>query len=211
MHRVITYYQEDLSKFQNLYHRSNRRWYEHFIYTRNAIISILADLKDADAITARLMQNQDDIGMILSDFYDQSDVDQYVLLLKEHIAIAAELANAIKSKQDTTDIRMRWDMNGSRIVDWMTTINPDYWSSMHLSYLWNEHLDLTEGEMMARADSNWMADIAASDSGIDCIGKWADEFAEGIIYQNIQLFSISPGQTGVWPPRRYMQNQKKSP
>ncbi len=44
-------------------------WEEHIVYTRNYIISDLADLPDKDAVAQRLLRNQDDIGNAIKPYY----------------------------------------------------------------------------------------------------------------------------------------------
>ena len=43
-------------------------WEEHIVYTRNFIISALADLGDTDKVAERLLRNQDDIGDAVKQF-----------------------------------------------------------------------------------------------------------------------------------------------
>jgi len=44
-------------------------WEDHITYTRNYIISALADLLDVDAVAKRLLRNQNDIGDAIAPYY----------------------------------------------------------------------------------------------------------------------------------------------
>jgi hypothetical protein len=46
-------------------------WEDHITYTRNYIISALAELPDADAVAKRLLANQDDIGNAIKPYYGE--------------------------------------------------------------------------------------------------------------------------------------------
>ena len=46
-------------------------WEDHITNTRNYIISALADLPDSDAVSKRLLKNQDDIGDAIKPYYGE--------------------------------------------------------------------------------------------------------------------------------------------
>src|SRR5438309_1072643 len=60
-------------------------WEDHITYTRNAIISLLGSLPDVDAVSARLMKNQEDIGNAVKPYYGNDAGTKLTGLLKEHI------------------------------------------------------------------------------------------------------------------------------
>src|SRR3989338_4380121 len=59
-------------------------WEDHIQYTRNYIISALADLEDVDAIAGRLLKNQDDIGDAIKPYYGEDAGKKLESLLKDH-------------------------------------------------------------------------------------------------------------------------------
>src|SRR6185369_11812704 len=63
-------------------------WEDHITYTRNYIISALADLPDQDAVAQRLLKNQDDIGNAIKPFYGDAAGQKLAGLLRDHITIA---------------------------------------------------------------------------------------------------------------------------
>jgi hypothetical protein len=71
-------------------------WEDHITYTRNYIISALAELPDAGAIAKRLVKNQDDIGEAIKPYYGEEAGQKLAALLKDHIAIATEVVKAAK-------------------------------------------------------------------------------------------------------------------
>src|SRR5262249_39736423 len=83
-------------------------WEDHIVYTRNFIISAIANLEDKDAVTKRLLQNQDDIGNAIKPYYGEEAGNALIKLLREHILIAADVVadaianNTQKLNQDNT-------------------------------------------------------------------------------------------------------------
>src|SRR5207249_9476871 len=72
-------------------------WEEHVLWTRLFIVSDVANLPDLAATTARLQQNQTDIGNAVAGFYGDAAGNQLTGLLKEHILEAAAILNAAKA------------------------------------------------------------------------------------------------------------------
>jgi outer membrane murein-binding lipoprotein Lpp len=60
-------------------------WEDHITYTRNYIISALAEFPDADAVAKRLLRNQDDIGDAIKPYYGAEAGKKLASLLREHI------------------------------------------------------------------------------------------------------------------------------
>src|SRR5437016_10155040 len=65
----------------NLRNDMRRLWEDHIIYTRNFIVSFAGNLPDQDAVSARLMKNQEDIGNAISSFYRDAAGTQLTALL----------------------------------------------------------------------------------------------------------------------------------
>lgn len=189
MHKIITFYYEDHDLINTMYDGASYVWTDHFMYTRNAIISALASLGDLPDVMARLMKNQEDIGATMIPFYKTEDIDSYVALLKGHIDIAGELVTAVKASQPTDEIMARWSANGDDIVNLMAGMNPVYWDATALGDIWKEHLRLTALEMTTRFASDWTGDIAAADAGHKCMMEFSDAFSEGIVFHHMEMFS----------------------
>jgi len=189
MYQIITYYYEDEEKIAELYAKSNQLWNEHICYTRNAIISLLNGTKDLDAVSDRLMKNQEDIAELLYPYYDRNDVDAYTAVLKEHVVLAVSLVNKIKTGEDTTEATKAWYDNGDKMLTWMENENSYYWSRIVTQPLWNDHLKWTIDEATNRVKEDWVADIETFDNNRYCMGKWAELYATGIVYNNMESFS----------------------
>lgn len=165
-------------------------WEEHIIYTRNYIISALADLKDVDAVAQRLLRNQDDIGNAIKPFYGEAAGNKLARLLREHIMIATEVVKAAKEGNNKVSLDMeskRWTVNADAIAVFLSDANP-VWSKQDLMDMLHKHLDLTTGEVVSRLKMDWPADINNYDMGHAHMLMFADALSNGIMKQFPEKF-----------------------
>jgi len=189
MYQIISYYYEDEEKIAELYSESKHLWGEHICYTRNAIISILNGSKDIEAVSTRLMKNQEDIGELLYPYHDRNDVEAYTAVLKEHVKLIVKLIEALKAEEGVDEATKACYDNGEAMLTWMENENPYYWSRIVTKPLWNDHLKYTIAEVTSRIKEDWVADIESFDYTRHCMSKWAELYATGIVYNNMESFS----------------------
>jgi hypothetical protein len=158
-------------------------WEDHITYTRNYIISALADLPDSDAVAGRLLKNQDDIGDAIKPYYGEDAGKKLAALLRDHILIATEVVKAAKTnKSQLADAQKKWSDNGKELAAFLSSANPN-WSKKDLEEMLQKHLDLTTGEVVGRLNKNWVADIKAYDDGHVHMLMFADALTDGIAKQ----------------------------
>lgn len=189
MYKVVSYYREDPKAMNDFLADSRYVWDEHVFYTRNAIISILENLADAEYVTNRLIENQNNIGNLMRPYYSADVVDEYVSLLKDHIALVAEFAKAVRDKKDIMPIQSQMQSNSAAIVSFLNTADPNRWSTTVVNNLWSKHMDYTAQQVMSRVNKEWLTDIAAADENHKVITEFADLFGNGIVFQNLEKFS----------------------
>lgn len=161
---------------------SLRRWYDHVIYTRNTILSLLSHGQDVTDSINRLLKNQDDIGDLFRPFYPAAQVDDIVLLLKDHIKQAGDIITASMAGEDTATLIEKWRANCQAILAALIALDPD-WAETDLARLWDEHLDLTLNELVLRNTQEWANDIVNFDRIMDNIQKISDILVDGISQQ----------------------------
>jgi hypothetical protein len=159
-------------------------WEDHITYTRNYIISALADLPDADAVAKRLLANQDDIGNAVKPFYGEEAGQGAAALLKDHINIAVEVVAAAKAgdKAKLDAAQQKWSANGAEIAKFLAAANPT-WNEADLTATLQKHLDLTTGEVVGRLNEDWDADIKSYDEGHEHMLMFADTLIQGVAQQ----------------------------
>lgn len=159
-------------------------WEEHITYTRNYIISALADLEDGDAVAQRLLRNQEDIGAAIKPYYGDEAGNRLAALLRDHILIATEVVGAAKAgNADSLAAKQaKWTANGRDIATFLSGANPN-WPQGELETMLQKHLDLTSAEVVGRLHKDWAADIRAYDEGHEHMIMFADALTDGIARQ----------------------------
>ncbi len=159
-------------------------WEDHITYTRNYIISALADLPDGDAVAKRLLKNQDDIGDAIKPYYGDDAGRKLSALLRDHILIATEVVKAAKGgdKEQLMAAQAKWSANGKDIAAFLSGANPN-WPRHDMEKMLQKHLDLTTGEVVGRLTKDWAKDIESYDEGHIHMLMFADVLSDGLIKQ----------------------------
>ncbi len=163
----------------------HKLWEDHIVYTRNFIISFAGNLPDQDAVSARLMQNQVDIGDAIKPFYGDAAGSQLTSLLKDHILGAVEILKAAKAKDKAaTDAAvLKWQANADQIATFLSNANPKNWPAATMKSEMRQHLDLTLKEATDRLGGNYAADIKDYDEVHHHILGLANALTDGIVKQ----------------------------
>jgi hypothetical protein len=170
----------------------HKLWEDHIVYTRNFIISFAGNLPDQDAVSARLLQNQVDVGNAMKPFYGDAAGTQLTSLLKEHILGAVEVLKAAKAndKAATDAAVLKWQANADQIATFLSTANPKNWPAATMKSEMRKHLDLTLKEATDRLGGNYAADIKDYDEVHHHILGLADVLTDGIVKQYPDRFKM---------------------
>ena len=174
------------------FHDAMRKvWEDHVTWTRLAIVSLVAGLPDTSATVDRLMRNQADIGDAIRPFYGDAAGDRLTVLLKDHIAIAAEIILAAKAGNQTSvnDGVARWYANADQIAAFLSGANPKNWEADMTRHMMHDHLDLTLKEAVAQLTGDYPMSVATYDAIHGQILAMADMLSSGIVAQFPQLFN----------------------
>lgn len=159
-------------------------WEDHITYTRNVIISMLAGLPDQQAVTERLLRNQDNIGNAVKPYFGEPAGAQLTQLLRTHITQAADVVIAAKAG-DQAQLQAKqqaWNANGRELAGFLSGANP-HWQRTELESMLQRHLDLTTGEVVGRLHSDWASDIRSYDEGHEHMLMFSDKLTDGIVAQ----------------------------
>ncbi len=159
-------------------------WEDHITYTRNYIISALADLEDAGKVAERLLKNQDDIGDAIKPVYGDEAGKKLAALLRDHIMVATEVVRAAKmgNNDELAKANKKWYANADEIAAFLSGANPN-WPKQTLTDMLYKHLELTTAEVVSRLKKDWAADIDAYDKGHMHMLMFADTLTDGIVTQ----------------------------
>ncbi|MGF9905346.1 glycosyltransferase [Brevibacillus porteri] len=161
-----------------------RLWIDHLQWDHKYMVSALAGLEDKDAVLARLLKNQADIGNAIKPYYGEEAGKKLTELLTEHIMIGGKIVDAAK-KGDQAGVEKftkEWHRNADDIAKFLSSANPN-WTEKELKEMMYMHLKLLNDNLQARLKKDWEADIAALDKGEDHILAFADMLTAGIIKQ----------------------------
>jgi len=160
-------------------------WAMHVIWTREYIVSQVANASDLSAVTERLLRNQDDIGNAVVPYYGKEAGQALAKLLREHILIGAAVVKAAQKddKKALTEADEQWHKNAQELAAFLNKANPDNWPYQMLVDMFYEHLKLTTGEAVAHIKHDAAADIKAFDEIFAQAMKMADDLSNGIVQQ----------------------------
>ena len=159
-------------------------WFEHVLWTRLLIISIVDSLPDTDAVIRRILQNPNDLASLFAPYYDNEVAHTISRLLTEHLDIGADLIKALKAQDDVKakQLDAQWHQNADQMAKAFAALNPHTDEQMLRQMLYH-HLALTSQEVNMRMASNYIADIATFDQVEQQALDMADTFTNGIIQQ----------------------------
>ncbi|HJR44733.1 MAG TPA: hypothetical protein VJ927_03955 [Actinomycetota bacterium] len=160
-------------------------WEDHIVWTRQFIVSAIAELPDTDTAAGRLLANQDDIGDAVKPFYGDAAGEQLSTLLRDHILIAADLLGAAKAGDSAAveEASANWTANANEIADFLNAANPRHWPRSEMRSMMAGHLEWTLAEATARLNGDWEADVAAYDQIHRDILHMADMLSRGLVAQ----------------------------
>lgn len=169
----------------------DRLWIDHVNWTRNFVIAGLVGAADAETAASRLLRNQEDIGNAIVPFYGEQAGAGLALHLKQHILIAAEMVEMAHNNQfgdRFEELERGWSQNASHIAGFLNGLNPN-WPVKDVEDLLEQHLSLTLGEVKARFEQDWEADVAAFDDILTEILTLSAALCDGLVAQFPERFA----------------------
>ncbi|MCM3677151.1 glycosyltransferase [Peribacillus simplex] len=159
-------------KFENEF---RRLWIDHVLWTSNYITSATtAGTEDQKQVLARLLKNQEEIGIAVKPVYGEKAGNKLTDLLKEHIVIAGKIVDAAKSGNNALvqQLNKEWYRN-AEIAAFLSGANP-YLKNEDLKNLLYMHLKLVTNDLTASLAKDWNARIVSIDEGLTHIILMAD-------------------------------------
>jgi hypothetical protein len=118
-------------------------WEIHGTYTERAIVDAVSGNPDTNAVVARLLQNQVDIGDAVKPYYGNAAGTALTNLLKAHInaAVATVLAAKSGNAAATQKAKAALYANGRQIARFLHQANPQFWSLAAMQTMMRVHLN----------------------------------------------------------------------
>lgn len=172
-------------------------WSDHVFWTRQHIVSTLANLPDTQAISDRLMKNQEDLGNAVKPYFGNAAGDRLTDLLKQHISSAVELVAAIKANDST-----RFDAAKAKaqqnVQDLATLLNQtdSALNKDELVSMLTQHVQGLIDETSHRMNQRWAEDVNNFDALYHQALMMADALTNAIIKKFPDRFP-APAATSV--------------
>jgi hypothetical protein len=165
----------------NLINTFRKLWSQHVMWTRSFIISTLADLKDLEPVTKRLLRNPSDFADVLRKYYGDENAKKFEALLQQHLLIGAKIVNAAKvgNTAEVNEQEKNWYANADSIAGFLAAINP-FWSKSEWQRLLYDHLKMTTDEVLAWLSGQYQKSIDLYSAIEDEALMMADAMADGI-------------------------------
>jgi len=163
-----------------------RAWEQHIWWTRNLIISILANMDDANLVAAELLKNPRHIANIFEPYYGRPVADAVNKLITEHLDIGGKIIKAVADDktEEVNKLNKQWYANADEIAKTFAGFNPNYKES-EVKRMMYAHLDNTTAELLARRRGQHAEEIRAFNKVEAEANGMADYFANGIIKDKI--------------------------
>ncbi|MGH2885132.1 MAG: hypothetical protein ACRDPA_20910 [Solirubrobacteraceae bacterium] len=161
-------------------------WEIHGTYTERAIVDAVAGNPDTNAVVARLLQNQLDIGNAVKPYYGNAGGAALTKLLKTHIntAVATVLAAKSGNAAATQKAKAAFYANGKQVASFLHKANPKFWSLPAMQTMMRVHLNQVVALAVDQINGQYGAAIKLYDQYINHIlVGMADMLSNGIIEQ----------------------------
>ena len=90
-------------------------WAQHLLYTRLVVMAFFSDNPELSSLSAKLMQNQADLGQLIGAQFGPATVTAVTTALREHITLAVQVLTAVKEKIDPTAAIAAFYQNAAQI------------------------------------------------------------------------------------------------
>lgn len=159
-------------------------WNDHGVWTREYIVSALADSPATEAASKRLLRNQEDIGNGVAPFYGKDAGKALTDLLKDHILIAVDIVTAAKKgdKKGAAFYTKQWECNARDLSKFLSKANP-YITEDAMFTMLKEHLSITGNEVPLRLNKQWNKEVVNYDKVREQLNHMADALSQAIIKQ----------------------------
>lgn len=157
-------------------------WLSHVYWARMYLMSVAADAGDRQAVEERALQTADEITDVFANFLPINVTRQLRNLLTEHIEIAGEIMQALKSKnmENYDNLIKNWYANANQLAALLGNQNP-YFGGRETRNMLLNHLDLFREEIEQQMNGEYEQSIDTFRDIKNQALEMADYFARGLL------------------------------
>lgn len=157
-------------------------WFEHIIWVRHYIGSVMYGLRDLKAVAQRMFRNGRDLAQFYADDYGPDAAAQIEALLNQDMLIISQIASTMRMRQDIGPLITYWNQNRDALVNVIVSADP--------------HMD--PAALQAAFDTKFQEELAliqalVNEQYIQSIDKFDSLRDSAFSIANIFVVSISAG------------------
>ena len=159
-------------------------WSQHNFWGNMFLVSLFHTLENLDAVKMRLEQSPEDIAAVFQSFYANPTVTQIRNLLTEHVRLAGEMANAMKSgnMERSTQLETQLNQNADQMARLLANANSNY-DYEELRRMMRNHLNLMQDTMTSELSGDHNEAVRLMGENEDQLMDMADVLTEGLVQQ----------------------------
>lgn len=159
-------------------------WSQHNFWGNMFLVSLFHTLENLDAVKMRLEQSPEDIAAVFQSFYASPTVTQIRNLLAEHVRLAGEMANAMKSgnMERSTQLETQLNQNADQMARLLANANSNY-DYEELRRMMRNHLNLMQDTMTSELSGDHNEAVRMMGENEDQLMDMADVLTEGLVQQ----------------------------
>lgn len=179
----IFYNQDQLKSLIRLLATQNSMW------TRNYIVSYLANLDDITVLENRILLNVIDIKNVFNVYYSNESSSNLESLLRVYVSDLLDTLRLLKVNYNSStntypqvllDAQEKWNMTGTELAEFLSEINPN-WDYNLLQTLILDHIKMTSDQMIQRLRGDYAFEVHQYDFIEYHVLLIADYISKGII------------------------------
>lgn len=173
-----------LTPRQELKAEMNRLWIDNAFYTRQSILCLTDRLPGTEETLARLMKNQEDMGVIFSKYYGRNEGEEYCQLISSNTSLVVRIIRSknTSSTEDLEDAQKRLARNFNDILNYLVKLNP-YLMKKDLEPKLTSIVFLMNNQIDLRINTTYDLDIQNFDKLLTESLDFSNILSEGIIRQ----------------------------
>lgn len=173
---------EMVNSVEKLMESMRLAWLSHVYWSRMYLMSVAADAADRQAVEERALQTADEITDVFANFLPINVTRQLRNLLTEHIEIAGEIMQALKSgnMENYDNLIKNWYANANQLATLLGNQNP-YFGGRETRNMLLNHLDLLREEIEQQMNGEYEQSIDTFRDIKNQALEMADYFARGLL------------------------------
>lgn len=177
---------EDINLNKNL----RKLFAENAVWTHNYTVSFISASPDAAENAKRILENNDELGFLITPYYGNSAGSKFSRLLNARADIFSDMVYfaRVGNHNNFSAKEKELQKNADEIANFLSDINPKYFKKQEINEVFNKQAYLLIDTIASRIKNDWNKNISDFDEMFDYSAIMADKISEGITKQFPDMF-----------------------